>query len=369
MLGDFYGTGAIVMGYSFKKHNKDIETIVMITRDVSDKLRKKLEEIYDRVILINYTFCSTKMNVKRVADRYVGWINYSFTKWKCLLFEEYDRILFIDSDLLILDDIKEIFDFKPPAGIFFNHVGKNKLNPNGTLVDSYYPLNADSKNTITKKMIISGYKENDSSFVLDASYVLLKPTKKKYKKMMKLLSKNYYMYPENVKSGPDEFILTEIFDNWTTISPSYNYSWKYNEIFPNMIKKGMNFRGIEKPWEVDKNKYEDMKIWWKYADELKDIKNYIVPKKYIDESVIYFYDKNKKFDFDKEKWRKLGYVTTLISFEKKLPHEIYDKFNVVCKLSKVNEERSAFLLTQFKKVYLVEYNMKKIEPDLKKYIN
>jgi len=184
MLGDFYAVGALVMGYSFKKYNKNIETIIMITRDVSDKFKKKLKEIYDRVILINYTFCSTTMNTKRIADRYVGWINYSFTKWKCLLFEEYDKILFIDADLLILDNIEEIFKLKPPAGIFFNPAGKNELFPSGMVHDSYYPVNVETGNTITKKMIKDGYLKNDSTFVMDASFVLLKPSKKKYKKML-----------------------------------------------------------------------------------------------------------------------------------------------------------------------------------------
>lgn len=370
MLGDSYGPGAIVLGATFKKYNKNIETIVMITHDVSEKLRKKLEEIYDKVLLVNYTFCSTFMSSKRIANRYVGWINYSFTKWKCLLFEEYEKILFIDADLIVTDNVDEIFELNTPAGIFFNMSGKNKLNPNGMIHDNYYPNNVKTGSIITKKMIVEGYKNFDSSFVADASFMLLKPSKTKYYEMIKMFrKKNYYSYPTNVKSGPDEFILTELFGNWTNISILYNYRWKYDELKLKLEnkKKGWNFGGIEKPWETPRDKYEDMKIWWNYADEIKDIDTFIVPKKYIDKSIVYFYDKNKQFDIDKDEWNNKGYVVTLISFEEILPHEIYDIFNVVCKMSKVDKIKSALLLTQFKEVYLFEYDMMLIHPDLEQY--
>jgi hypothetical protein len=186
--------------------------------------------------------------------------------------------------------------------------------------------------------------------------------------------KNYYKYPVNVKSGPDEFILTELFNDFSNITINYNctynYTWnlEHYKFKFKFEKKVLNFRGIEKPWEVDRDKYDDIKEWWKYADEIEDLDEYIVKKKYIDKSVVYFYHKNKETDFNKDELNRKGFTVTLISFEEELPHEIYDKVNIVCKMKKDDEIKCSYLLTQFREVYLHDYNMMLIKPSLDKYI-
>jgi len=353
---------------SFKRHNKGIDTLVMVTRDVSNKLKERLAKTFDKVIVVNYTFCSTIYPNKRTLDRYVGWINYSFTKWKCLLFEEYDKVLFIDADSIILDNIEEIFKLKTPAGCFFNTHGKNKIYPDGSLYDPYYPANMANGNTISKKMIESGYKKG-YSFVEDASFVLLKPSKEKYNEMISLHRKNnYFIYPTNVKSGPDEFIMTKLYDDWTSISPAYDFRWKFTEFKWDVKPKVFNFIGAEKPWAVSPDKYKDLHLWWDEANKIKDIKDFIVPKKNFEKAIVYFHDKNLSKS-DKKKWNSENFVVVLISFKEGLPHKIYEMFDVVCKMKKEDEITSALLLTQFKEVYLFEHNMMRIEPDLQRFIN
>jgi hypothetical protein len=269
----------------------------------------------------------------------------------------------------VLDNILEVFDLEPPVGFFFNYIGKNKLNPKGAIPDPYYPANVNTGSSITKKMIVSGYTKQKYSFVEDASFVLLRPDKKVYDKMISMFrKKNYYEYPENVKSGPDEFILTELYDKWTTVSPSYNYRWKLKEFGVNLTPKVYNYGGEFKPWNLERNKYDDLHIWWNVADTIKNLKDYIVPKRYYEKAIVYFYSENKTFNINKEDSNKKEYSVVLISFEENLPKYIYDIFNVICKMRKVDEVQSALLLTQFKEVYLAEYDMMLVHPDLDRYI-
>lgn len=84
----------------------------MVIFDVSVFVMKLLYKFYDCVIKVQYI----KMRVKSVlwGKKYCKediWIEYSLIKVCMLKFIEYDKVIWLDVDLLVFNNIDEFFEF------------------------------------------------------------------------------------------------------------------------------------------------------------------------------------------------------------------------------------------------------------------
>ena len=90
----------------------------MVTPDVSISAVKLLRKLYDRVIKVQYIKTSVKSALRgkkyRLEDK---WIQYSLTKARMLNLTEYDKIVWLDADSLVWNNIDELFGLPAPAGI------------------------------------------------------------------------------------------------------------------------------------------------------------------------------------------------------------------------------------------------------------
>jgi alpha-N-acetylglucosamine transferase len=121
MCGDSYVAGAIPLAASLKMSGTKYECVCMVTKDVSDQARRQLSTVFDRVIEIDYVEARCCPLATPVQNQvYGGWINKSFTKWCLLTLIEYEKVLFMDSDVIVLRNLDELFELATPAGTFSN---------------------------------------------------------------------------------------------------------------------------------------------------------------------------------------------------------------------------------------------------------
>ena len=260
--GDDYLEGILTVNYSLKRVNSKYDVVCMVTEDVSDAAIQKMKHNNIKVIKVPYlTYDTATFPTQRGRDRYGSWINKSYTKWNILNLTDYDKVLFLDADMLVVKNIDHIFKENTPAAVFPIY---------GNFYDEHLLKLLKSK-TISPSIISKSL--NEKGTVIDASFVLIRPNKQHYLGLQQMLSKmSPYGHVINL-SGFDEQAITEYMSvyndgpklTWTNIDCSYNYTWKNR--CPSSDIYVMNFIGDVKPWKGDLRKYPDTKLWYEINDE------------------------------------------------------------------------------------------------------
>ena len=267
-----YIYGSLVMGYSLKLTNTKYDLVCMVTDDLYDEYAKYLSLVYDRVIRISYIkFEKYKLTSKKHKEIYNNWYHMSYTKWECLKLIEYEKICFLDSDLIILKNIDHLFNLDSPAACFVNYwseFGFNKRN---------YYRNIKYGEKISNEIVSNAL---NNSFVLVAHCVILEPNKDEYDNYKKFISDEFIpqkkcisMYDEQALAS---FYLT-LNKKWTQLHHIYNsIPWKMSKTNMKKNKLGMMFYGPYilhyfnkiKPWMSQRTEWLDIKIWYEIYDKL-----------------------------------------------------------------------------------------------------
>lgn len=123
MKSDKYVAGALVLAHSLRKSGTTNSLVCMVTSDISVRAVKALKKFFDFVWTVPYIRqrCVT-FKSRRQRELYEDWIEESFTKWNCLnhkIFGRFDKVLFIDADMMVVDNCDEqLFGLEPPAMTF-----------------------------------------------------------------------------------------------------------------------------------------------------------------------------------------------------------------------------------------------------------
>ena len=291
-----YALGAIVSCPTKTKH----DTILMLTPDIPVWVQERASASFDRVVIINKLTRKTYRRPKSalVKDRYSGntrydsWIDSSFTKWQMLNFIEYDKVLFVDADIIFKSDqySDELFNLQAPAATFSSAWAKPHDVRNIYSVETLQPdiehgqqfeLD-DMMAQLQQKCDIVTAKKKQTGYVLaNAGLVLLCP-----KKHQPLLSLYWLSLPRSEEFGdpqchsaPDEQFLCNSLRTctWTHIhqryqaTPSRNWGVDFKEA------KGIHFIS-KNPWEFQRitpiyKKQENtllsqaLHIWWQRFDQ------------------------------------------------------------------------------------------------------
>jgi predicted O-methyltransferase YrrM len=100
--------GAVVLGHSLRKSGADASLVCQIGADVSSESRVLLETIYDMVEIVDeYVFPVSKYNKFEDVPKRLAFSFRRLNAWKR---SEFDRITYLDSDLLVLRNIDSLFD-------------------------------------------------------------------------------------------------------------------------------------------------------------------------------------------------------------------------------------------------------------------
>lgn len=258
MLNDKYIIGLIINAYvcrSFiKKYNLNISLVVMCDDYVYYKWKTILKLFIDDIVHIN--LISYKISKRyNYRDTYSSWIKYCINKWQCLKLINYDKILFMDIDVLpIHNNFFNLFNLNTPA-IHFN----NDINNNHGKAFIHLPQHKSISYNSFIKNIKPLYMVNASLCLFTPSLILYN----KYINMVDMLFKKEGMYG-HINNGPDETTLFYFF--FTHNITIYQIASKYL-VIPWMTKEinktySINYMSNIKPWLKTKKKcYPEEMIW------------------------------------------------------------------------------------------------------------
>jgi hypothetical protein len=251
IVNDNYIFGALVLGFSIRQCGSFADLVVMVTPDITEKGKKQLKLIFDKVIDIDYIEKDIKMKKwKRFEERY-KWITKSFTKFNVLKLTEYKKVALLDVDMLVVQNPDDIFKYDTPAGIC------TEINPKDDLKWKNKLIPAE----MVKKSLLTGYGIRGCSY-------LFTPSDKDYKKIIDDLSKEKTYGDEKSFSGPDEQFITNFYVNsWHALDSKYGVTaWKTNELPEKPVI--LHFVS-EKPW-MEIKEWDDFKLWYRVAKKMID---------------------------------------------------------------------------------------------------
>ncbi len=245
-LKDHYVLGACISAFTHKqfirKLNLEIKLVILCDGYIYKKYHNLLQVYFDRVIEIKLRKFSLNKDYKFSKKKYNEWMSYSLTKWECLKYEEYDKILFIDIDILPLKDkFYNLFSFNTPA---FHNIGIKKKCINNTAYNNF--INFSYKEYIQRYQLIN-------IGTIDGGLCLLKPSKETYNEYIKFTQNTYKngIYSKE-ETGPDETSLFYFFSkkniNLYDICNDYSFIPWDHELKNIKNAKAINYLALVKPW-------------------------------------------------------------------------------------------------------------------------
>lgn len=262
ILKDHYVLGACIAAYLhklfIKKTNKDIDLVIMCDDYIYKKYKSILSNYFDRVIQIKLRHFELSEKYEFAKHKYSSWIGYSMNKWQCLNLTEYEKILFLDIDILPSSiKLYDLFSFNTPA-IHIHHLS-NHLCFNSRLVPK----------PTEKKLSYDEYIKNLYQYgSLDGGILLLKPNSDMYNKYVKMTDELFKdgAYGHNI-TAIDETSLFYFF--LANDIPIYDICVDYAVIPWDDSKyvqyaKSYNFLSFVKPWTKPKIISWKEEMIWRY---------------------------------------------------------------------------------------------------------
>jgi len=249
-----YSKGALAMAHSLKLTNTKFPVICMITPDIL-MYRDMLLKVFDDIIIVPYLkYATDKLSTYKQNNIYNSWKDISFTKWNCLKLP-YDKVCFLDADLIIKKNIDHLFDLPAPAGCFGN---------NWSSQVKYYD---DIKHgePIKEYVLNSGLLDG---YVVNGHCVILEPSEYIFNEFMSFMSSGMYKKNKKCLSMTDEVALVKFLASkkkqWTQIGRSYNcIPWKTN-----INVYIYHFFNKKKAWQMNRDEWPDLGIWYNVWDSM-----------------------------------------------------------------------------------------------------
>uniref|UniRef100_A0A1I8ATA2 glycogenin glucosyltransferase n=1 Tax=Steinernema glaseri TaxID=37863 RepID=A0A1I8ATA2_9BILA len=208
---DGYAMGALVLAHSLKAVHTVHQLHCMVTSQVSDAVRDNLCAVFDQVSLVNVLDSNDDVNLTLIGRPDLG---VTFTKLHCWRLTQYEKCVFLDADVLVLQNSDELFErpeFAAAADIGW---------------PDYF---------------------NSGVFVF-------KPSVETYRRLLE------FAVSDGSFDGGDQGLLNQFFANWRDMDAShrlpfiynmtagaiYSYAAAYKRQGANV--KIVHFIGAEKPW-------------------------------------------------------------------------------------------------------------------------
>ena len=121
MKGDSYVPGALVLAQSLLNTNTNHDIVCIITPDVTHQAFQDLSVLYTHVIRMEYIqFPAKRLRTEKQREKYERWMDSSMTLYTCLWLFQYEKVLHLDCDVCVIQNIDHIFEMRTPAASFYN---------------------------------------------------------------------------------------------------------------------------------------------------------------------------------------------------------------------------------------------------------
>lgn len=104
---DSYSLGALVVAHSLRKVSTKHQLAVLITPGVSESMKGKLQDAFDVVQLVNVLDSNDSANLAVLKRPELG---ITFTKLHCWNLTQFEKCVFLDADVLVLQNCDELFE-------------------------------------------------------------------------------------------------------------------------------------------------------------------------------------------------------------------------------------------------------------------
>ena len=295
---DAYLPGILLLGSSIRKvmpntntnNQSNIELCCMITNDISLEARSLILKIYDHVIDVDYLQIPPNL-IKHKNPSTRNIYSKTFTKLRIFEITQYDKILFLDADMLVIkEDIFSLFNLQTPAAIFMGKLSNDptdKYFKNEKALDKFKNKYCNWKgNSLHGNLIpydnkfenekLSGGMNIESSVLLITPNLLIAKQRDNYLKNIR---------DKNIKMSGDTEMISRMFKNKIyAIEPRFFGRWVNPEEHPELVVLDL-YGSDGKPWDISKFdellKYievGDISYWWKmymkiYEKEYNKYKN------------------------------------------------------------------------------------------------
>ena len=273
MGGKKYIPGAIACATSIRKSGTNAD-IVCLVNGVNDDHIRFLETVFTKVVQIPLLTFATKELGEKQASMY-PWNSIAYTKWQSLTLIEYDKVLFIDADTIVLESLDHIFELKCPAATFSSPWAK-QFDKNGEFDISYQAVAHGQP--IMPEEILEAFESRGYAFI--ASLVLLEPSMKVYDELINMV-KSMEPFGFDMCSTADEQSLAYYYakagTQWSHIHPRYNFIIHKPKWIKKQVPHMLHYFKSTKPWMIgideDGDDIEQLwfdtpwntdNIWWFY---------------------------------------------------------------------------------------------------------
>jgi len=253
-VNDEFVIGYETMLYSFYKHNNWFNGDILVIHDENYNILSKesQKELLLKFPNIKFLKINTSKYINFIKKKYIP----QLIKFEIFGLTNYDKVLYIDSDTLVLSNIFELFDRNEDLICFTNesHLVKDK--------EIWNNIFDGSKNTYINNGVIFINKNMLNKSHIDGMLNLAY----KYNKS----SAHYNEYP-------DQDIMQEYFiENNIEVTLGPNIYNTINRVFYGNNKKVSNEKIIhyiiKKPWNSNEPEYEYINsIWHIYHDEFEEL--------------------------------------------------------------------------------------------------
>ncbi|KAL7672025.1 hypothetical protein ACOME3_006923 [Neoechinorhynchus agilis] len=221
---DTYSIAAIVLCQSIRLTGSHGKVCILITPEVSITMVNVLEQIFDRVKLVDMIDSEDTERLNILGRPELG---CTYTKLHCWTFTEFSKCVFLDADILVLANIDDLFERDELSAV-----------PDFGWPDCF----------------------NSGLFVFN-------PNMNTFHKLMELVNKS------RSYDGADQGILNLFFNRWyeneirKRLPISYNCPAFAVDRCVNHTNKIVHFLGKSKPWQTKEPTTEVAKRWMRIFDE------------------------------------------------------------------------------------------------------
>lgn len=366
MMKEHYVIGACINAFvskslMFSKNINNIKMVVMCDDFIYEKHKDLLVEYFDEVIKIDLMEHKIIDIDERKHDSWskkYSWIMYSLNKWQILKFEKYNKVLFLDIDILPISyKFFNIFNFNTPA-FYLKQKSKNDIQCINN--DRTYDLltnNYDYDNYIEKS--------KQEYFTIDGGIVLLKPNIEEYKNYVNFIRKiSNNGIKQMAHSGIDETTIFYYFAKYKNEKEIYKICSDYvdvpwNEQNDKLVKNktaySYNYLSYIKPWKKAKFiSWTEEHLWrdiYRKMNKTQKLKN--VYEKNLLDGVMEFFsyeNKNSQKRYYSMKYKKNNFHAFSI-LRKKLTYKNIMNLEEKLKLNKTTKDYKYLNLKNIKKLF------------------
>ena len=219
--GPDYAVGAAALAQSLIMSGTEYELVCLLTSDVPEWPHRALLRRFFRIQEVSHVEAVQELFS---ADKDSSRFRHVFTKLHVLSLTEYERVLLLDTDTLVLRNIDDLFELKPPAAMRRGMNNRVQLG-HGEPIDGRYFFADDH----------SAEWAWGQGTGINAGVVLLQPSWHIYQRMLNEVK--CPEHPAHVRgNGPEQDYLSRFFSDapWTHIGVEYNFQQHqlYNALNP-----------------------------------------------------------------------------------------------------------------------------------------